>query len=282
MADDFDWGDDEGVLFSRKASGFETKATTFDPENRTVDVVMTTPMKDRDDEIIQPKAFEETIDAFKDNPVVLFNHKAFDEPPIGTVIPDSINITPKEMTGTVQFRPKGRSALADKVADAVEDQVLTKVSIGFKVRGIEEKADGERTVIVITKADLVELSIVSVPSNPEARIKSTTMGRLQSHLDLIERAAFTSNEETKKTNAVFYRPSDIDVLLRTKEICARMLDSYAAEKFIDERELKAVLAVKEVMIGFKALTEEAIETGEGDLGDLKSEFSEACAAIADL
>lgn len=269
---EFDWGtDEENVLFSRQKALLETAASTFNAEDRTVDVVMTTPVMDRDEEIVQPKAFEETIGNFKDNPIVLFNHKAFDEPPIGTVLPDSISISEKAMEGTIQFRPKGRSKLADKVADAVEDGVLTKVSIGFKVKGIEEKQKGDRSIVVITKADLVELSVVSVPSNPQARIKSTTVERLKSHLELMERAAFAGEAKTK--DHVFYRPNDIDVLHRAQTICKRMQDVYAAEQFMDERELEAVHALREMMSGFAVLTEEAAETK--GLGELEGELDRA-------
>jgi uncharacterized protein len=118
-------------------------------------VVMSTAKEDRHYEIVY-QDFD--LKSFKKNPVVLDSHN-YDgiEHILGKV--KNVKTKDKKLQGTVVFaemNPKG--ALAKEMLEA---GFINAVSIGFIPKEFDEKYN-------ILKSELLELSIVSVPANPEA------------------------------------------------------------------------------------------------------------------
>lgn len=151
-------------------AGSALRPQSLDTKKRRVDAILTERRLDRDDEIIEPRAFEETLDEFKANSPLFFNHDSR-AVPIGRVDPDTIQISNERLEGTLQFRGEGRSKLADEVWRGVEDGVLRNVSIGFRIR--EMQGDGTKgNPVRVTKGDLLEVSVVGVPANPGANLKA--------------------------------------------------------------------------------------------------------------
>lgn len=148
-------------------------AETLDEEKRTVEATITSDRVDRDGEIVRPEAFKDTIGTFLDNPVVLWMHDPR-TPPIGAI--DELEIREDRIDAKpVRFRESGKSQLADDLFDLVAQGMLRKFSIGFRVLpgGVkfEQDDDGNDLPPEIVLAELLEVSLVTVPSNVDAGAK---------------------------------------------------------------------------------------------------------------
>lgn len=122
------------------------------------EVVATTEGIDRDGEVIKVSGWN--FDNYYKNPVLLWGHD-YSSLPIGAVT--------ELITEGGQVVARGvfaKSEFAQEVRSLYDDGFLKTVSVGF--------IPYERNGAVITKAELLELSFVSVPANPDAldRIKS--------------------------------------------------------------------------------------------------------------
>lgn len=115
-----------------------------------------TPTLDRYREVVDPAAFKQGVADFeKKNPIVLFAHNH--ERPIGKVV--SLSIDKGGLTV--------RCEIFDvEIGTMIRAGVLRTFSIGFIIKNwtYDEKSE----VRTITALDLVEISVVSVPANPDA------------------------------------------------------------------------------------------------------------------
>lgn len=120
---------------------------------------------DRAQEIISPKAWN--LENYKKNPVVLFDHghdPAFGFLPIGK----AVEVTPTEDGLYTKIIISGSSN--DKISavrDLIEEGILKTFSVGFDPKETEKTGeDGKQTMI--TKAELIETSIVPIPMNQDS------------------------------------------------------------------------------------------------------------------
>lgn len=148
---------------------------SIDRNARTIDFVCSTGTVDRYGEIVEPMAFAESLDAFMLNPVFPAGHAyEFNDgrsPTVGHW--KSMKATKQGLIGKAWFKPRG---LGEECWLDYLDGNLTSVSVGFLTRAWEMrelKIGGEtRRVRVFTKVDLLEVSAVLIPANPQARIRS--------------------------------------------------------------------------------------------------------------
>ncbi|KKN71744.1 hypothetical protein LCGC14_0418100 [marine sediment metagenome] len=124
-------------------------------------VVATDFSKDRDGERIDPAGVD--LRSFKKNPIMLFGHN-HQQLPIGTA--ESIRKSAHDIT----FEPLFSNAtqLAREVAALWKEGVLKAVSIGFIPKEVEDN--------IFTKTELIEISVVNVPSNPNALAEAKAKG----------------------------------------------------------------------------------------------------------
>jgi HK97 family phage prohead protease len=116
------------------------------------EVVATTEGVDRDGEVILVKGWD--FKNFMKNPVVLFGHDYWSFP-IGAVT--DLRVEEGKVIAKGVF---ARTDEGQKARTLYEDGILKTVSVGFIVKNRESN--------IITEAELLELSFVPVPSNPEA------------------------------------------------------------------------------------------------------------------
>jgi len=136
---------------------------------------------DRYNDKVLPTAFSDSLPTFMKNPVMLLQHD--DNKVIGKFTDTQIKGNWLQVTGDVMYD-------IDWCMKKIEDGVLGAFSIWFITQAYQyEDADGhilyksdewlmawyswddlynEKTVRVITKLDLVEISVVSTPANPYA------------------------------------------------------------------------------------------------------------------
>lgn len=149
------------------------------------EVVASTEGVDRDGETIMVSGWD--FKNFEKNPVLLWGHD-YSSLPIGAVT--EIRTEGKSVIARGVF---AKSERAQEVRALYDDGFIKPVSVGF--------IPHERNGAVITKAELLELSFVSVPANPDAldRIKSFESKYMQVTLKEAEEQAHTEvKEEAKK------------------------------------------------------------------------------------
>lgn len=115
--------------------------------------------KDRAGDLIDPSVWSagDSLSNFKKNPILLFNHD-YDEP-IGKV--EDI-----EARSDGLFIRAKITAAAGKIYSLIADGVLSTFSVGFRL--LDAKWIGETETFLITKVELLEISVVSVPCQQDS------------------------------------------------------------------------------------------------------------------
>lgn len=124
-------------------------------EDDVYEFIASTSSIDRQGDSIDQAGWE--LDNFQKNPVILFAHN-YSELPIGK----AIDIVKGENTLTIKikFASEEANPKAQQVRRLVDDGMLSTTSVGF----IQKERNGS----IITRAELLEVSIVPVPANAEA------------------------------------------------------------------------------------------------------------------
>lgn len=124
-----------------------------------LDFVISDGSLDRHGTRINPKGWD--LSAFKRNPIALFGHSGGF--PIGRW--ENIRVEGDRLLGRLVMASKGTSARIDELASLVEQGILRAVSVGFAITkyGAPGKSQYD-----IDQQELLEVSLVSVPSNTNA------------------------------------------------------------------------------------------------------------------
>ena len=152
---------------------------------------------DRDGEVINADGWD--LKNFKKNPVIMFAHD-YRTLPIGKAPRVWVSSTNglKTLKNTIQFPPEGTYEFADIVERLVDTGYLTTESVGFIPKEWEE-GDGEKSPRrTYTKQELLEISIVPVPSNPNALRNAVEEGVITTK----QLEAITKPEEIKEVDLV--------------------------------------------------------------------------------
>lgn len=129
-------------------------------KNGTFRVIMTTDKKDRDGEIIKIDGWN--FENFMKNPVVLYGHNYWGlENIIGRV--DKIYRTGNQWIAEGKFASQEANPKAQMVRRLYDEKIIQSVSVGFIIKGRDPTDDS-----IITSAELIELSFVPIPANPDA------------------------------------------------------------------------------------------------------------------
>lgn len=159
---------------SEKVQDFLTKAE--DKGNGTFEVIASTQTKDRHGEVV----IQEGIDVknFKKNPVILFGHNSWDLP-IGKAT--SVKKEKNRLIIKGVFASEESNPFAQQVRKLYDEGIMKAVSIGFISK---ERAENDWRQI--TKSELLELSFVPIPANPQALAKMQEKGMTDINLSLLE------------------------------------------------------------------------------------------------
>lgn len=137
------------------------------------------------------------LDAYKRNPVVLFNHD-YDRI-VGRAV--NIQVRGEHLIAEVEWDEEDEFAAG--VARKMRQGFLNAASVGFMVQ--EGQDDSERGAFVISRSELVEFSIVAVPSNREALVISRDLRQqveaLQTQLQQLTAARQAPAEPTDEADA---------------------------------------------------------------------------------
>lgn len=124
---------------------------------------------DRDGEVIDPNSWN--FDNFLKNPVLLWAHN-YSKPPIGKVL----EIT--RQGSKILFKPQFAVEILEDAKQAYElykEGFLNAFSVGFRPTRWEDREMGGKMVRVFLETELLEISAVPVPANPNAIVLARGM-----------------------------------------------------------------------------------------------------------
>jgi len=153
-------------------------------ENEIVGIASTED-PDRDGEIIKQIGWD--LENFKTNPVILASHN-YSNFPIGKATDIAIE------NGKLMFKAIFSQATeeARQAYELVKEGILNTFSVGFIPREFDSKNQD-----IITKAELLEISLVSVPANPKAIVVAKGFKENIMAQDMIKQ--WLLNEDMKKS-----------------------------------------------------------------------------------
>lgn len=105
------------------------------------------------------------------NPIVCYQHRAFSDDPDDIIGTSEVFIEDDKLIGRVTFEDAETNPKAEKVFKKVKNGTLKMASVGARILkarlGDEEKGE-DKTVLYFTRQQLIEWSIVTAGSNPDA------------------------------------------------------------------------------------------------------------------
>lgn len=145
-----------------------------------------TARSDRENDVIEPNGW--VLEQFKDGGPLLWGHDQ-SKLPIGRVL--WVKVDDGKLIGKAKFN--GQTQLSTDVEKLVRSGDLTALSVGFRPVDMNMNNEGGRN---FTKQELLEISVVNVPANPDAVIHSIKSMDIKSP-NLIK--AIMENKEEKET-----------------------------------------------------------------------------------
>jgi HK97 family phage prohead protease len=131
---------------------------------RRIEGFASTPNVDRDFDVVEPTAFAELMPKFMQNPVMLWMHDA--TRPAGKVVEFEVREKGLWIAGEI---------VDEEVWKWIDAEVVRALSASFyiterKIENVVGKNAGDPPITVrrITKAELIEVSVVTIPSNRES------------------------------------------------------------------------------------------------------------------
>lgn len=158
-------------------------------KTRTMQFVLSTYTRDGHGTVLNQDGW--SLDRYRKNPVVAYQHTLSGgfctDPNPDYIIGKSLSIElegegrEKRLVAAVQFEPAEINPLAEKIFQKVLFGSLSRCSVGFvevgrgKYGEKEEAKGGARETYYFSGQELVEWSIVNVPSNPDAGKRDASM-----------------------------------------------------------------------------------------------------------
>jgi hypothetical protein len=164
-------------------------------ETRTVEFVISNETRDRHGTVLRAGGWK--LDNYKRNPVVGYNHTLHggfftNASPDDIIGKGEVYQDGKNLIGRVTFEPPEMNPLAEKVFQKVKFGTLRTASVGFIPLGEgeygkgKEARGGEIETLYLPGQELIEWSIVHIPSNPRAA-KRAIMDDTESFLELVQK-----------------------------------------------------------------------------------------------
>ena len=181
---------------------FNNSAKSVDDDKRVLRYIGSTEAVDRDNEVIKASGWK--LKDYKKNPVVLVNHQ-YHELPVAKTKKVWVDRKEKALMFDIEFPEPEVSSEGDTLYKLYKNGYMNATSVGFrpnpeKMKFGEKKGDPR---ITFSEQELLEISLVSVPANPEAlltskSIKKAIKDEVIDELELNELEKFIT-ELTKET-----------------------------------------------------------------------------------
>lgn len=207
------------------------------------------------------------LDNFKNGGGPLLWAHQYDHPPVGKVKTLGVNSVEKRTTlgGDVEFTPKGMSDFNDMIHDMVAAGFLNATSVGFTP--IEYEFNEQRNAFDFSKQELLEISVVPIPANPNALIEARSAG-----IDLNEMERWVNDGLfwLQENDSLLVPTETLEMVAETlgmemdawhspTEVIKEMLEANVTEPEAEEVEAEEVEDLNEV--GFGQISDELIKMG---------------------
>lgn len=200
-------------------------------ETRTVEFVISDETRDRHGTVIPLAAWQ--LDQYNKNGIVGYQHNVYGGGFLTDPNPDSVLgvgrafVDGDKLIGEVRFEPAEINPLAEKIFQKVLHGTLKAVSVGFreiekgkwgeKERG--EDIAGKNATYYFGKVELLEFSIVNIPSNPNAL-------RREVETDIENRTRELTEECERLGAQIIAQGAQIDTLKRINDEQTRLIEYY--------------------------------------------------------
>ncbi len=158
----------ESVILRKYHVTDDTELKIIDSE-RKIRFTISTNGVDRDRDTIKPSGWN--VENYLKNPVMLWAHD-YSQLPVAKSV--DLTVGTKRVQSLSEFPPTGVHPFADTVYDLIKFGALNATSVGFSPE--EWTFDEERGGMDFIRQELLEVSIVPVPSNPEALVSARSKG----------------------------------------------------------------------------------------------------------
>ncbi len=274
------------------------KAVGEDNDELVIHGMASTDDKDRVGDVIVPDAWKSGLKNYKQNPIILFNHDY--NRPIGRAM------DVKQVGNGLELKAKISKAAGD-VIQLIKDGVLSAFSVGFMVKDADY--DSKADIFVIKEAELLEVSVVSVPANQAATfsvqksfdsieeykeyIKSFSVN-LASGQQLADKSDDALAGETPEGQKAYSQeinmdPKDLQSMIAdavkgaAKEVATQMAMQQAEQKAAEEAARKAAEEEAARKAAEKTSIVEFVRDGAAELyADLQKRFEEKEANLSKI
>lgn len=204
---------------TRQSAAEQLRAVSRD--QRTVDIVASDFSLDSHGTRIDPAGWE--LEQFKKNPVICLQHDSWGRSesaglPVANAVPETVRIENGKLVMRLRFPEAGKFPLADQVFELVADGFLRGVSVGFdpqEYEDVEEEEGGyKKQVRVYRKQRLMEVSIVTIPSNDNGMVVRARQLNREADVDAFRK----KTEEMEKTLSETPAPRPAATTLRIKDV----------------------------------------------------------------
>jgi HK97 family phage prohead protease len=140
--------------------GFEVRASR--DEERALDVIASTAALDSYGEIVMQ---DWDLTRYAKNPVVFFGHDSRGLP-VGKA--ENVRVEEGRLLATLKFVDAKANPFAEQVWESIKQGALSAVSVGFRAGAVHMIDLDGKQVAALTGNELLEISVVGIPANPEA------------------------------------------------------------------------------------------------------------------
>lgn len=121
--------------------------------------------------VLLPEGWQ--LERFNKNPVIFYQHDQFSYDPDAIIGKGRAYVEDGKLMVDIEFEPEGQNKKADKVWKKLQFGTLNAVSVGFLALAGEwgkgDEGPGQRNeTYYYTSMELLEVSVVAIPANPNA------------------------------------------------------------------------------------------------------------------
>lgn len=150
-------------------SAFVRNTTAELLENRQAEFVISTEAKDMHGTIFKKEGWD--FNRYIANPIVCYQHRSDTNDPDDIIGTSEVFFEDDKLIGRITFEPADLNPKAEKIFQKVKAGTLKMASVGAIVNQArlgDDKLNEDVNTIYFTNQELIEWSIVSAGSNPEA------------------------------------------------------------------------------------------------------------------
>jgi len=230
---------------------------SFDKTSRHVEFVASTDAVDSYEEIVEQ---DWQLERYRANPVVLFGHDSRDLPIGKATFCEVVQRNGRmQLECTIQIASAKANPLAEQVWNSIEEGTLRAVSVGFIPGEVRAEKRSGRQVLVLSKNELIEISVVPIPANPEALAK-------------MKAKAFAAATENQQLALPAVTENTMDEKQMNERVAKADAEKGHAEKVLTDTQ-KELTSTKAALAAVEA-TVKAVET-DRDAQKARAEKAEA-------